>query len=254
MILVNCTMKTLKLLIVAIFIFTGGRAQQIINIVLVDANGAITEDLMQTASFIVVKGFPHGIFQRLDYRMHAPIQKLRTYSDSLLEVLDGDFFEYAPNGSLYLKGFYTNNQKDQTWYYYNDTGKVVLKHRYSNGNFLEAINPDTVKTEPHSDKLRPGEKEAAFKGGDNAWARYIVTNLNAMVTEKSLRGGKVMVNFSIDTTGKPDNFYISKSTEFILDEEALRVVVASPNWQPAIQDGKHVRAYRRQPITFIREE
>lgn len=247
-------MKKIKLLVIAILIFSACLAQQVTNIVLVDANGTITEDLKQTASFIVVKAFPQGVYQRLDYKMHAPIQKLRTFSDSLLQVLDGDFFEYAPNGSLYIKGFYTNNQKDQTWYYYNDTGKVVVKYKYSNGNFLEAINPDTVKNEQHRDALAPNEKDAAFKGGDKAWSNYIVTNLNAMVAEKSFAGGKVMVNFSIDTTGKPDNFFLSKSTEFILDEEALRVVMASPNWQPASQNGKHVRAYRRQPITFIREE
>ena len=45
-----------------------------------------------------------------------------------------------------------------------------------------------------------------------------------------------------------------KSVEFVLDEEAIRVIEKSPLWQPAIQHGKQVNAYRIQPIGFVKEE
>ena len=34
-------------------------------------------------------------------------------------------------------------------------------------------------------------------------------------------------------------------------EEAIRFIKSTPRWQPAIQNGKKVNAYLRQPITFI---
>jgi protein TonB len=40
--------------------------------------------------------------------------------------------------------------------------------------------------------------------------------------------------------------------EFVLDDEAMRVIEQSPLWQPAFQDGKNVNAYRVQPFTFIK--
>ena len=180
------------------------------------------------------------------------MQKLKTYSDSLLEVLNGDYYEYAGNGSLYIKGYYSNDLKDKSWYYYNDTGKVVQERKYDNGKLLQTINPDTIAKKPHDDKLK--EVDAAYPGGDKAWINYLQTQLlKSDAVDRSLSGGRVMVNFSIDTTGKVDGIYISKSAELVLDEEALRLMMESPNWKPAIQGDRHVRAYRRQPLTFIKE-
>ena len=245
-------MKTIQLFILSIFISGIVHGQAIVNIVLLGDKGE-TEDIKATKYFIVIKAFPGTVFQRLEYKMHAPMQKLKTYGDSLLEVLNGDYLEYAGNGSLYIKGYYTNNLKDKDWYYYNDTCKVVLQQKYSNGNFLKAIDPDTVAKQPHDDKLK--EVDAGYPGGDNAWMKYLQAKLlKGSAAEGSLRGGKVMVNFSVDTTGQVQDIVISKSAEFVLDEEALRVITESPKWKPAIQGDRHVRAYRRQPLTFIKQE
>jgi protein TonB len=37
-------------------------------------------------------------------------------------------------------------------------------------------------------------------------------------------------------------------------QEAVRVIKKTKNWTPAIQNGRNVNAYRRQPITFVVEE
>jgi len=34
----------------------------------------------------------------------------------------------------------------------------------------------------------------------------------------------------------------------------VRVIKKGPQWKPAIQNGRNVKAYRRQPITFQIEE
>jgi len=35
-----------------------------------------------------------------------------------------------------------------------------------------------------------------------------------------------------------------------MEEEAVRVIKKGPKWTPAIQNGRQVNAYRKQPITF----
>jgi len=39
-----------------------------------------------------------------------------------------------------------------------------------------------------------------------------------------------------------------------MEKEVLRLLTISPPWSPAIQNGRAVKAYRRQPVTFQIEE
>jgi hypothetical protein len=36
-----------------------------------------------------------------------------------------------------------------------------------------------------------------------------------------------------------------------MEDEVLRVITKGPKWNPAIQDGRAVKAYRKQPVTFM---
>ncbi len=242
-------MKYYIALIVFCFTVYSVTAQKIVNVVLVSTNG-ITEDIKEATSFIVVKKYPNN-FIRLDYKKSAPLVKARTYSDSSLTVLEGKYYEYAPDGSLAKSGYYGNNLKEKDWFYYNDTGKVILKEKCENGFLVNTINPDTVKKDSVSDKLQDGEKEATYKNSVTEWTKYLGKTLDADVAAKSKKGGTVRVGFTVNTDGKCVDVFMRKSVEFILDEEALRVIENSPLWNPAIQKGKKVNAYRIQPISFM---
>ena len=214
----------------------------------------ITEDIKEARSFIVIKEYPNA-FQRLDYNIGAPLERLRTYSDSSLTVLNGPFYEYSFKGALTLSGGYLNNLKEKKWNYSNDTGKVILELDYEHGILIKTINPDTVKKkDPAETKLKDGEVEEHYKRGDDDWRNYLRKNLDIDVVMKSVKGGKVRVGFTVNTSGKCVDVYLRKSVEFVLDQEAIRLIENSPLWQPAIQDGKNVNAYRIQPISYAKEE
>jgi len=36
-----------------------------------------------------------------------------------------------------------------------------------------------------------------------------------------------------------------------MEQEAMRVLKKADKWNPAVQNGRHVKTYRRQPITFL---
>src|SRR4051812_29086929 len=87
-------------------------AQEITNIVYVDANNKITENIKEMKSFIVIKKLPDGSYERLNYGSHTPLQSVQTYSDSTLSVLEGRNLVYDINGRLELLGYYSNNKKN----------------------------------------------------------------------------------------------------------------------------------------------
>lgn len=243
--------ETIVVLILVLFFQMTASSQEIINLVLVGENG-ITENIKEANSFIVVKKYPDG-FKRLDYPVHAPLIKLKSYSDSLLTVLQGAYYEYAPDGAIAISGYYQNNAKHKDWYTYDDTGKVILIQKYNNGNLLETINPDTVKKDTADKKLKPGEKEAAFPGGGKSWIKYLTRNLNADLATKSVRGGTLKVAFRVNTEGRCVDVFLRKSVEFVLDEEGMRIIENAPVWEPAMKDGVTLNAYRIQPITFMKQ-
>jgi hypothetical protein len=55
----------------------------------------------------------------------------------------------------------------------------------------------------------------------------------------------------VDKEGVLTDFKAVTNHGFGMEEEALRVMKLSPNWVPAMQNGKKVKAYRLQPITFV---
>lgn len=225
-------------------------SQAIVNVIFVGDNG-ITENVKEATSFIVIKEYPNS-FQRLDYGLGRPVQKVRHYSDTALQVLNGAYYEYSFNGALTLSGHYKDNKKEKEWYYYNDTGKVILEQKYERGMLVKTINPDTVK-KPENIVPNKSDIEARYKRGDKDWREYVIRNLKRDVAEKSIRGGAVRVGFTVNTEGRCVEVYLRRSVEFVLDEEAIRLIEASPLWHPAIQEGKKVNAYRIQPITFLVE-
>ncbi|HPH91074.1 MAG TPA: energy transducer TonB [Ferruginibacter sp.] len=230
------------------FFKKGILAQEVVNIVLVGTNG-VTEDIKEATSFVAVKTYPGNTFERLDYKMGGPLIKLRTYNDSNLSILDGSYIEYDEKGNIFLTGTYSDNKKNGDWLYYNDTGKVMLTRVFEHDSLIKTVEPDTIQKKNLA--KYPDEREAIFKAGNADWSMYLSHALQPDIGNKSKKGGKVKVQFVVDTTGKTTHIYLRKSAEFVLDEEGLRVIRNSPLWQPAFQNGRKVKAYRTQPFTFM---
>lgn len=62
--------------------------------------------------------------------------------------------------------------------------------------------------------------------------------------------GNVQVSFIIDENGKVKDAKVLKSVDPLLDEEAIKVVSASPDWKPGKVDGKKVKSEMTLYIEF----
>lgn len=107
------------------------------------------------------------------------------------------------------------------------------------------------------------EVEAGFTGGDTAWKSFLMHNLNIdKISDKVKFPRKqkvfqqtVIVKFIVCTDGSLCDIQTENKNKVdpLIKAEAERVIKISPNWTPAIVDGKPVKAYRRQPITVLIE-
>ena len=91
------------------------------------------------------------------------------------------------------------------------------------------------------------EMESEYPGGMAAWARYLNKNLHYPAVEDIQ--GTVVVQFIVDQDGFVSNVEAISGPEE-LRAEAVRVIKKSGKWTPAIQNGRQVKSYKKQPIVF----
>jgi protein TonB len=111
----------------------------------------------------------------------------------------------------------------------------------------------TGNTEPEDVVFDKVEIEAFFPGGDNAWRKFLEQNLNpAVPVNYGAPAGQytVVIQFVVDKTGKITEIKALTNHGYGMEAEVIRLLRKSPKWSPAIQDGRNVKAYRKQPVTF----
>ena len=62
--------------------------------------------------------------------------------------------------------------------------------------------------------------------------------------------GRVLVDFIIDESGNVKDVKVSRSVHTTLDDEAVRIIRASPKWRPARHQGKKVRTAMTVGVEF----
>lgn len=111
-----------------------------------------------------------------------------------------------------------------------------------------------VKKEEDENKIFDKvEIEASFPGGDSKWRQYLERNANGQVaTDNGAPEGTytVVVQFVVDKEGNISDVRALTNHGYGMEEEAIRVIKKGPKWNAAIQNGRQVKAYRKQPITF----
>jgi len=112
-----------------------------------------------------------------------------------------------------------------------------------------------VKKEDDENKIFDKvEIEAQYPGGDSKWRQYLERNCNGQVaSDQGAPEGTytTVVQFVVDKEGVISDVKPLTKHGYGMEEEAMRVIKKGPKWTPAVQNGRHVKAYRKQPITFV---
>jgi protein TonB len=71
----------------------------------------------------------------------------------------------------------------------------------------------------------------------------------AIARENSTQG-KVIISFVCEKDGSLTDVKVARGIGDGCDEEAMRVIKASPHWTPGVQNGRKVRVAYNVPISF----
>jgi periplasmic protein TonB len=110
---------------------------------------------------------------------------------------------------------------------------------------------ETPKKDDEEGKIFTSVQVEAAYDGD--WNNFIKRNLNPNVpADNGAEEGTytVIVKFVVSKDGSLSDITCENDPGYGICEEAKRVIKKTKNWVPAIQNGRNVNAYRRQPITF----
>lgn len=111
----------------------------------------------------------------------------------------------------------------------------------------QTIEPPKTKPDPIVEIV---EIDAKYPGN---WKQFLERNLNPEIpVENNAPLGRytVVIRFVVDREGLVSDITPLTTHGYGMEEEAMRVLRKATKWNPAIQNGLLVKAYRKQSITF----
>lgn len=105
--------------------------------------------------------------------------------------------------------------------------------------------------QPPTEVFTVVEEMPIFPGGEAALMKYVYSNIvyPKAAKDKNIQG-KVVLKFVVGADGTVGDIQVFRSVDPLLDAEAVRVIKASPKWQPGKQGGKPVNVYYSLPVTY----
>ncbi len=121
---------------------------------------------------------------------------------------------------------------------------------------------EAPKEDDYDKVFQKVEIDAEFPGGTAGWTRYVTREIERNIDELQDDGksGTVVVLFIVDKEGSVSEVRALACSEAgvanclgpnsKLADIAVAAIKKGPKWKPAVQNGRQVKAYRRQPVTF----
>jgi len=164
---------------------------------------------------------------------------------------NGVLVHWYEKGPVYFVGYKVNDTTSaRKWTYYHRNGQKMAIVEYNNG-IRTSVNCFSETGQP----LENCEEKESFFGGDEfAWRKFLEKNLDAGVPVRNRAPvGKytVVVQFIVDRQGHLSDITPLTNFGFGMEGEVIRLLKKSPPWSPAIQFGKIVDSYKKQPVTFV---
>jgi len=211
-----------------------------------------------------------GYWAITDYDSKKRIVQTGFFTDSTFKTPVGPFKFYWENVKMF-EGNYVKGKPSGYWYFFDKKGKLSDSLHYyvvadsakttlsDSATFLvEKQKTQTLQNEhlkkDTSKSFNLVEVEAEFPGGSEAWKKHIIKNIDfpdLVMNLKRPQKGTVMIQFIVCSDGEVCSVEALNSFHPLMDLIAVNAIRKGPHWKPAMQNGRMVKAWRRQPITFV---
>ena len=110
------------------------------------------------------------------------------------------------------------------------------------------VSAKTVYTMAHVDippKFQKGDEQKFVKTWINKYLKYPQIAVSQGIQ------GRVLVQFIVEADGSVTQVEVVESVDQLLDDEAVRVIQASPKWSAGVKNGRSVRTQCVVPVYFV---
>jgi TonB family protein len=151
------------------------------------------------------------------------------------------------HGGRYASG----HKKSGRWEYFYKSGGLSAVELYGPQGDLNKKYFFDENGKPLTDTTND-DRKASFPGGAKAWAGYLSTALYYPDQYKPVAGDNatVVIAATINEEGRVIDAEVEVPFYPAFDKIALDAVRQSPNWIPAMDHHRKVRAYVREPVSF----
>lgn len=176
-------------------------------------------------------------------------------SDSTFAKDDSTTVEvhWFDNGNPSSFGYLINDKKHGKWNYFHKNGKQAAVEMNDHGK-VTSVSYFNEDGSEHADTSNVNV-EATFKNGVAAWGKYLADKIYwpEEYTITNTNKATVVTQFTINEEGKIEDAFVVTPFHPLMDKIALDAIKKSPVWKPAIDHNRKIKAYRRQPQTFLQE-
>lgn len=199
----------------------------------------------------------HGVWE--DWNLLGEKTDSAWYKDGIRLGYAKYSYYYGVNKTSNKKGIYVYTYCDSladnsyTNYYTEDGLLESILRKVGEQYVWTDFTANSSRTDTVMDKV---EIEASFPGGNAAWTRYLERSLGGFnPADHGAPNGtwKVLVRFIVDKDGSVSNVKAETNFGHKMEEMAIRTIANGPKWKPALHNGRSVKAFRSQPITFVVE-
>ncbi len=155
---------------------------------------------------------------------------------------------------------YTDGIPSGKWIDYDDNGKIIEEFDYDfdlvyNDNDYPDVLHFDIKANSLKESINGEFKAPVFLDG-TVDIRSYVTKRFIYPIEAAENGiaGKVITQCIIDENGNLTDFSIMKSAHKLLDKETLRVIRKTPQWKPAMLNGKPIKVCIQITSVFMLQQ
>jgi N-acetylmuramoyl-L-alanine amidase len=167
---------------------------------------------------------------------------------------------------------YLTNEKDRSFIVNPDNQSTVAQHLLRSIEQYFQVKEGRMQTRPTVADTVPGKKNEApetdprnniFQKVDKEasvdkeeWRKFLEENLQSVIEEAAktkMPAGQytVVTRFIVEKDGSINSFKVVKDPGYGLGKKTVDVMLRSPKWKPALVNGKTVRSYHAQPVTFV---
>ena len=124
----------------------------------------------------------------------------------------------------------------------------VTKNDYP---YIKSLPEDNFSLPSKKSTAEKSSSEPTYTGGIELFYMFVSRNLQYPLKARNKKtSGKVLVKFTVEKDGSVSNIHCLSNIGNGLEEEAMRLISLTNQWQPAIVDGKPVVKSLTLPIDF----